>query len=144
MSVNSSGKGQGSTASNELTIPPQSHRELNNNDELSDGYLSNDNIYPAPDKKWVGGICNFATHVKVEIKSEEIKVNKFKASKKASRDKTSEQEILNLLTMFDSLCDLQRKLNIEINNFEAELHEISSWARSFEPLCVPSKTGGAN
>ncbi len=40
--------------------------------------------YPAPGKKWVGGICNFATHVKVEIKTEETKVNPLKASKKAS------------------------------------------------------------
>jgi hypothetical protein len=44
--------------------------------------------YPAPDKKWLGGICNFATHVKVEIKSEETKnVNPLKASKKASGGK---------------------------------------------------------
>jgi hypothetical protein len=42
------------------------------------------NAYPAPEKKWVGGICNFATHVKVEIKSEDAKVNPLKASKKAS------------------------------------------------------------
>ncbi len=40
--------------------------------------------YPAPEKKWTGGICNFATHVKVEIKTEETKINPLKASKKAS------------------------------------------------------------
>lgn len=40
--------------------------------------------YPAPVKKWSAGICNFATHVKVEIASEELKVNPLKASKKAS------------------------------------------------------------
>ncbi|SNB46175.1 PxxKW family cysteine-rich protein [Geobacter sp. DSM 9736] len=40
--------------------------------------------YPAPQKKWQTGLCNFATHVKVEIKSEETKVNPLKASKKAS------------------------------------------------------------
>jgi len=40
--------------------------------------------YPAPERKWLGGICNFATHVKVEIKSEETKMNPLKASKKAS------------------------------------------------------------
>lgn len=40
--------------------------------------------YPAPAKKWANGICNFATHVKVEIKVEDLKVNPLKASKKAS------------------------------------------------------------
>jgi hypothetical protein len=39
--------------------------------------------YPAPDKKWLSGICNFATHAKVEIKTEDLKVNPLKASKKA-------------------------------------------------------------
>lgn len=44
--------------------------------------------YPAPGRKWsLGGICNFATHVKVEIKSEELRVNPLKASKKASGGK---------------------------------------------------------
>jgi len=42
------------------------------------------NAYPAPVKKWTGGLCNFATHVKVEIKTEETRVNPLKASKKAS------------------------------------------------------------
>lgn len=40
--------------------------------------------YPAPAKKWAHGICNFATHVKVEIKVDDLKVNPLKASKKAS------------------------------------------------------------
>lgn len=40
--------------------------------------------YPAPERKWAHGICNFATHVKVEIKVEDLKVNPLKASKKAS------------------------------------------------------------
>jgi hypothetical protein len=40
--------------------------------------------YPAPKKKWQMGICNFATHVKVEIKVEDVRVNPLKASKKAS------------------------------------------------------------
>jgi len=43
--------------------------------------------YPAPSRKWSAGICNFATHVKVEIKSEELKMNPLKASKKASGGK---------------------------------------------------------
>jgi hypothetical protein len=43
--------------------------------------------YPAPAKKWADGICNFATHVKVEIKSEELKINPLKASKKAAGGK---------------------------------------------------------
>ena len=40
--------------------------------------------YPAPAKKWNNGICNFATHVKVEIKVDDAKVNPLMASKKAS------------------------------------------------------------
>ena len=40
---------------------------------------------PAPIKKWSAGLCNFATHRKVEVKIEEIKVNPIKASKRAGR-----------------------------------------------------------
>jgi len=40
--------------------------------------------YPAPAKKWLNGICNFATHVKIEIKVDDLKINPLKASKKAS------------------------------------------------------------
>jgi len=43
--------------------------------------------YPAPEKKWQNGICNFATHVKIDIKSEEQKINPLKASKKAAAGK---------------------------------------------------------
>jgi hypothetical protein len=38
-------------------------------------------------KKWSAGICNFATHVKIEIKTEDLKVNPLKASKKAAGKK---------------------------------------------------------
>ena len=40
---------------------------------------------PSPVKKWMTGLCNFATHRKVEIKIEDIKVNPLKASKRAGR-----------------------------------------------------------
>ena len=40
---------------------------------------------PAPAKKWSGGLCNFATHRKVEVKIEDVKVNPLKASKRAGR-----------------------------------------------------------
>jgi hypothetical protein len=43
--------------------------------------------YPEPSKKWQGGICNAATHVKVEVQSEVAKVNPLKASKKAAGSK---------------------------------------------------------
>lgn len=43
--------------------------------------------YPAPQKKWAGGLCNFATHRKIEIKIADTKVNPLKASKKASAKK---------------------------------------------------------
>ncbi len=41
-------------------------------------------VYPAPGRKWQDGICNFATHVKAKIVSEETRVNPLKASKKAA------------------------------------------------------------
>ncbi len=40
--------------------------------------------YPAPAKKWIGGICNFASHVKIDLSIAELKVNPLKASKKAA------------------------------------------------------------
>lgn len=43
--------------------------------------------YPSPAKKWATGLCNFATHKKLEIASVETKVNPLKASKKASGGK---------------------------------------------------------
>ncbi len=44
-------------------------------------------VYPAPMKKWLGGLCNFATHQKVEIKLDDLKVNPLKASKRAAAAK---------------------------------------------------------
>lgn len=41
-------------------------------------------LYPAPDRKWVQGRCNSATHVKVAV-AEQVKVNPLKASKRAAR-----------------------------------------------------------
>lgn len=40
---------------------------------------------PFPVKKWLTGLCNFATHRKVEVKVEELKVNPIKASKRGGR-----------------------------------------------------------
>ncbi len=42
---------------------------------------------PSPSRKWSAGLCNLATHRKVEIKSIEAKINPLKASKKASAKK---------------------------------------------------------
>lgn len=42
------------------------------------------NAYPSPEKKWSAGLCNFATHVKVELKTDDAKMNPLKASKKAA------------------------------------------------------------
>jgi hypothetical protein len=42
---------------------------------------------PSPTRKWAGGLCNLATHRKVEIKGVDAKVNPLKASKKASAKK---------------------------------------------------------
>ncbi len=40
--------------------------------------------YPAPARKWAGGKCNFATHIKAES-SGKAKVNPLKASKRAAK-----------------------------------------------------------
>lgn len=40
--------------------------------------------YPVPSSKWVGGRCNFATHVKAEVVAA-AKVNPLKASKRAAK-----------------------------------------------------------
>ena len=40
--------------------------------------------YPVPARKWVGGRCNFATHIKGEAVSK-AKVNPLKASKRAAK-----------------------------------------------------------
>lgn len=39
--------------------------------------------YVAPEAKWKLSICNFATHVKPEITTSQVKVNPLKASKRA-------------------------------------------------------------
>ena len=44
-------------------------------------------VAPSPERKWATGLCNMATHRKVEIKTVEAKVNPLKASKKASGGK---------------------------------------------------------
>lgn len=38
--------------------------------------------YALPEAKWKLGICNFATHVKPEIKVVTVKINPLKASKR--------------------------------------------------------------
>lgn len=43
--------------------------------------------YLYPQAKWRLGICNFATHVKPEIKVVTVKVNPLKAAKRASKSK---------------------------------------------------------
>lgn len=40
--------------------------------------------YPSPERKWVGGRCNFATHIKTTAAGS-AKVNPLKASKRAAK-----------------------------------------------------------
>lgn len=40
--------------------------------------------YPSPSRKWIGGRCNFATHIKATTSSG-AKVNPLKASKRAAK-----------------------------------------------------------
>ncbi len=44
-------------------------------------------VYPNPAAKWRRGVCNFATHVKVEMPKDESgkKINPLKAAKRAAR-----------------------------------------------------------
>ena len=46
-------------------------------------------VAPAPKTKWANELklCNFATHRRLEIKTEEQKINPLKASKKAAAGK---------------------------------------------------------
>ena len=41
-------------------------------------------LFPVPEKKWVLGKCNSATHVKIAVEGQ-AKVNPLKASKRAAR-----------------------------------------------------------
>ena len=40
--------------------------------------------FPNPSSKWASGLCNFATHKKVDIKSDDVRVNPLKAAKRAA------------------------------------------------------------
>lgn len=40
--------------------------------------------YPDPARKWMGGNCNFATHIKTTV-ADKVKVNPLKASKRAAK-----------------------------------------------------------
>lgn len=60
--------------------------------EGCDRIVSNDagkfcSVYPHPEMKWQRGVCNFATHVKPEIKQDSTgkAINPLKAAKRASR-----------------------------------------------------------
>jgi hypothetical protein len=42
--------------------------------------------YPLPERKWAQKVCNFATHVKLEVdKGGKVNINPLKASKRAAR-----------------------------------------------------------
>ncbi|WP_029918306.1 PxxKW family cysteine-rich protein [Pelobacter seleniigenes] len=43
--------------------------------------------YPQPSTKWATGLCNFATHKKVDLKSNDVRVNPLKAAKRAAAGK---------------------------------------------------------
>ena len=43
--------------------------------------------YLSPEAKWKIGICNFATHAKVEIAVSKVRINPLKAAKRASKGK---------------------------------------------------------
>ena len=43
--------------------------------------------FPSPKAKWAAGLCNFATHKKVDIKSDDVRVNPLKAAKRAAAGK---------------------------------------------------------
>ena len=43
--------------------------------------------FPNPAAKWTSGLCNFATHKKIDLKSEDVRVNPLKAAKRAAAGK---------------------------------------------------------
>jgi hypothetical protein len=43
------------------------------------------NSYANPSSKWTAGMCNFATHAKIERKVEKISLNPLKASKRGGK-----------------------------------------------------------
>lgn len=43
------------------------------------------NSYANPTSKWSAGMCNFATHAKIERKQEKISANPLKASKRGGK-----------------------------------------------------------
>ena len=43
--------------------------------------------FPEPTLKWRSGLCNFATHRKVDIKVNDVRINPLKAAKRAAASK---------------------------------------------------------
>ncbi|WP_303721965.1 PxxKW family cysteine-rich protein [Malonomonas rubra] len=43
--------------------------------------------YPSPSVKWASGLCNFATHKKIDIKIDDVRINPLKAAKRAAAGK---------------------------------------------------------
>jgi len=43
--------------------------------------------FPSPSAKWKTGLCNYATHRKVDIKVDDVRVNPLKAAKRAQANK---------------------------------------------------------
>ena len=43
--------------------------------------------FPNPSAKWKAGLCNYATHRKVDIKLDDVRVNPLKAAKRAQANK---------------------------------------------------------
>lgn len=43
--------------------------------------------FPNPAAKWASGLCNFATHKKVDLKTADVRVNPLKAAKRAAAGK---------------------------------------------------------
>ncbi len=42
---------------------------------------------PSPTSKWKTGLCNYATHRKVDIKVDDVRINPLKAAKRAAAGK---------------------------------------------------------
>ena len=62
--------------------------ECNGCDRIAKGTIGDVcTAFPSPTAKWKTGLCNYATHRKVDIKVDDVRVNPLKAAKRAQANK---------------------------------------------------------
>ncbi len=62
--------------------------ECNGCDRIAKGTIGDVcTAFPIPSTKWKTGLCNYATHRKVDIKLDDVRINPLKAAKRAQANK---------------------------------------------------------